>query len=760
MLNQILEKVRASGGEIGWANGKPVVRGRAGVLSSAEIQLLRESRPQLDQRLRPFASRVTDDYPYAWQGQSLGNEIALDTETTVIDSPGIPQLVLATAANAEEVVVLTASQLDTFIDLHANAEFVVHNAAFDFWVIEQKLADARKWWEIIDSGRLHDTMLLDALLRLSQTGDRPHNRDLGTVAAEYTNVVVDKEDPYRLRFGELLDRDWSTVDRGFFEYAVADAIATWKVFQRLGELIAAEPANSQRFGLLTENIQVWAAVALADISRCGLHIDQQSLAELRNRLLAEIDGAVDVVLANSDAAGVFKRKKDGELQRTSKSHKPSTSENELRSWLSSIATSHGLNPPLTQKHHEVSTAVKYWERHRDVDEALGAWVDIQKKSKVYQFLAGLDGQRIHPRYQTLVVTGRTSCSGPNIQQLPRDGGFRELIVPRPGHLFVIADYSAIELRTLAVVCEERFGESRLAQVLRDGIDPHAYTAARFEGLSMGEFESLELKHRKNLRQRAKALNFGIPGGLGVNSLVAYARDTYRVNLTFEEAQDFRDRHIHEVYPEIGRYLEEDMASLLASNLRIDRSQVAHYCDDIMLRATKKVVAGNLHNAKGKPYGQNFIDRCWWTLQALNRNPELNQPLHGQKADVRNVRRLFGERVETLTGRIRAGSSYTEARNTPFQGLAADGAKHALWRLLRSGYRTVAFIHDEVVVEIPTDGDHTAHVRKIDAILRDSMSDVLQSDLPIEVEIALTDRWYKDAEAIWDDGQIKPWSPTT
>ena len=114
----------------------------------------------------------------------------------------------------------------------------------------------------------------------------------------------------------------------------------------------------------------------------------------------------------------------------------------------------------------------------------------------------------------------------------------------------------------------------------------------------------------------------------------------------------------------------------------------------------------------------------------------------------------------MNGRVRAGASYTEARNTPFQSLAADGAKHALWHLLRQGYRTVAFVHDEVVVEIPEDGDHTADVQRIDSILKESMSEVLQSDIPIEVEIALADRWYKDAEAVWEDGRIMPWSPPT
>ena len=62
----------------------------------------------------------------------------------------------------------------------------------------------------------------------------------------------------------------------------------------------------------------------------------------------------------------------------------------------------------------------------------------------------------------LVRTGRTSCADPNIQNLPRSGGFREAFVPASEHVYLIIDYSFIELRTLAAVCEARYGRSTLA----------------------------------------------------------------------------------------------------------------------------------------------------------------------------------------------------------------------------------------------------------------------------------------------------------
>jgi len=101
--------------------------------------------------------------------------------------------------------------------------------------------------------------------------------------------------------------------------------------------------------------------------------------------------------------------------------------------------------------------------------------------------------------------------------------------------------------------------------------------------------------------------------------------------------------------------------------------------------------------------------------------------------------------------------YTAARNTPFQGLAANGAKRALWQLLRAGYRVVAFVHDEVLIELPIQADHTAEARRINRILCQAMQEFTGS-IPIQCEYALAQRWHKAAEAVFENGKLMPWSP--
>lgn len=47
-----------------------------------------------------------------------------------------------------------------------------------------------------------------------------------------------------------------------------------------------------------------------------------------------------------------------------------------------------------------------------------------------------------------------------------------MFTARDGHLLVIIDYNFIELCTLAIVCEVRYGYSALANVIRQGLGTH------------------------------------------------------------------------------------------------------------------------------------------------------------------------------------------------------------------------------------------------------------------------------------------------
>jgi len=534
------------------------------------------------------------------------------------------------------------------------------------------------------------------------------------------------------------------------------------------------PPVLERFGMLSEAVQVKGAIAMAQVSRLGMHLDVHRLQIVQDELRKVQDELINELSSDPSWQKVVRRDRKGQIILTPKGQAPSLNQTLLRQRLELAATEVARESgrrvaiPRSEK-GLVSLKAEDWEELSPFNPMVHAWLELVKVSKSLQFFGNLASPVIHPRYTPIVRTGRTSCSNPNVQNLPREGGIRESFVPSPGTVFLVVDYSFIELRTLAAVCEERYGSSKLAEVIRAGVDPHCHTAAMFEGMTLEEFMKLKgSKNAKNreqyasLRQRAKVLNFGIPGGLGPRSLVAYAKNNYGVILTVEKAEEFRLRLIQQVYPELALYLADDGMDVLARNLaapvlecwqRFDRSGER---SGRVVGAVRKIVQGSPCKADGTPYNRRFVENVWDSLIELNRNEELAPLLARRQGTEALGKLLFRGGVTTLTGRVRGRVRFTQARNTAFQGLASDGAKLALWALIKEGYRVVAFIHDEFLVELSENADHAKEAKKIETIVNGEMQKVTGS-VPVACEYALARRWSKNAKPVFTpDGRLVPY----
>jgi DNA polymerase I-like protein with 3'-5' exonuclease and polymerase domains len=169
---------------------------------------------------------------------------------------------------------------------------------------------------------------------------------------------------------------------------------------------------------------------------------------------------------------------------------------------------------------------------------------------------GMGGGSIHPGYDTLKETGRTSSFKPNIQQLPRKGGIRECFIPRPGYVFIAADYSVAELCSLAQVLLDVFGTSKMADALKQGKDLHINTAASIMNMDYDKCMRLYKEGDpkvEDIRQTSKVLNFGLPGGLGAKGFVGYAAG-FGLTVTYGEATRLRSKWLSE-YPEMELYFK-------------------------------------------------------------------------------------------------------------------------------------------------------------------------------------------------------------
>lgn len=142
--------------------------------------------------------------------------------------------------------------------------------------------------------------------------------------------------------------------------------------------------------------------------------------------------------------------------------------------------------------------------------------------------------RLHPSYRLAGArTGRLSCSDPNLQQLPRDYSVRRNFIPESGKVFVCADYSQIEIRVGAELSQDR----TMLKAYSEGVDLHELTAQLISHVSKEQWNELSKEKRKELRQKAKAFNFGLMFGLGAKKFSHYAKKSYGAEVSQKEAQE-------------------------------------------------------------------------------------------------------------------------------------------------------------------------------------------------------------------------------
>ncbi len=136
-------------------------------------------------------------------------------------------------------------------------------------------------------------------------------------------------------------------------------------------------------------------------------------------------------------------------------------------------------------------------------------------------------------------TGRMACSSPNLQNLPPE--VRKHVRAPEGRILVKADYSQIELRIAAKIS----GDERMLEAYEKGEDLHTLTARNITGRK---------EITKEERKLAKALNFGLIYGQGARGLKDYARASYGVEMSREEADLYR-RRFFDTYPGLKHWHE-------------------------------------------------------------------------------------------------------------------------------------------------------------------------------------------------------------
>ncbi len=179
--------------------------------------------------------------------------------------------------------------------------------------------------------------------------------------------------------------------------------------------------------------------------------------------------------------------------------------------------------------------------YRELQKLLGTYIEKMPK------MVSEDGRLRTEFVQNGSATGRMSCQDPNLQNIPikteLGRRIRTGFVAPAGKRLVAIDYSQIELRIAAGLS----GDEILTSVFRRGEDVHAATAAQVFGVPPEHVD-------KEMRRRAKVINFGILYGMGVNAL----RQNLGEGVSRDEAATFLSDYFKN-FAGVARYIEKTKA---------------------------------------------------------------------------------------------------------------------------------------------------------------------------------------------------------
>jgi DNA polymerase I len=397
------------------------------------------------------------------------------------------------------------------LKLLEGVNIIAHNAAFELAFLE---------YAGVALGAIHCTAQA-CRLTLGE-----HASGLDDAAAHYFGLKLDKT---------LQVSDWKApvLSQEQIEYAAIDAVMAWRLAEKIlprfdvqksayeiqiGAVPAAVRMEARGFKLDVEaharlvteleKEHLEAAEEYREACRAGGH---EELADAIPKTAAQKEALLNTLLTEDERAYWPKTEKSGKARTR-------------RADLTKVA------------HHLPIRALVKLTRIAKLTETFGPRLAL---------LASEETGRIHAHYRVAAAaSGRATCSGPNVQQIPKDPRFRALFVPEPGNLFVVADYNSMEMRAAAHIS----GDIAMREAFENGLDLHKITAARMTGKALDDVTAEE-------RKGVKAVNFGAIYGQGADGLVKAAWANFDLDLSLAEARAWQDAFTA-AYPQLVRWRRE------------------------------------------------------------------------------------------------------------------------------------------------------------------------------------------------------------
>ena len=241
---------------------------------------------------------------------------------------------------------------------------------------------------------------------------------------------------------------------------------------------------------------------------------------------------------------------------------------------------------------------------------------------------------------------------------------RTMLIAKPGHKFIVADFSAIEARVLAWLA----GEEWRMEAFKNGEDIYCASASQMFGVPV-------VKHGINgeLRQKGKVAELACGYGGAAGALISMG--ALDMGLSEEELPDLIDDWRNSNPKIVQFWWDIEKAAIESIKDHKDR-QVGRIGVSFSNNTLWLQLPSGRRLAYIKPKLQpNRFGRLSITYEGL-----------GQNNKWRRIETYSGKLVENIT-----------------QATARDLLAEAMWRIEKAGLAIVGHVHDEVILEVPENG---------------------------------------------------------
>jgi DNA polymerase-1 len=624
---------------------------------------------------------------------------------------GAPQVIHAKDPVLEETVrwALTQAQLVGHVleyDMAVVAAWAFKlDQAFGEEILELVF---RAYWE----DRATDTSIRQKLLDIAHgcfEGDRfrTWGYSLGEISDRVCGIKLDKTDPWRMLYGTLYATPVAQWPEEAIRYCHGDVIAPRTIYQ------AQEPHRD----LLQDQFRQARYAFAKRLMECwGIRTDREAVEKFHAQTLAESEvdrtTAVQAGLVRPDGSRNMKAAKGRMVQVF----------HQLEEEPALTDTGREVQDKLFKDTGRKFSAFEIWDLHGDYialdeDACLASGDDILQAfqrygslkttlSRVERLYYGTEVP-LQASFQSIVATGRTSCRMGDVEEgvSPPSWGFQLQNIPRKEGL-------------------------RECFIPRPGF-----------WFSSVDYDSQELKSWAQVciwtvghSRLAQVLNDGLDPHTELGASVAgiSKEEAYAKRKAGDKPFNDGPRQV----AKIGNFGYQ--GGMGPATLRIQARK--EYRVFLALRQCQE-----LRDKWRKEWPESVAYFAW-----------VNSLLAGgETATVRHF----------LSDRVRGNIPYTVTCNTFFQGLTADAAKAAGFRLAWECYvdkssplygsRVVDFIHDEYLLEVP-EGERGHHAAYRQAEIMREEAQKWHPDVRITCSPAVMTRWRKNAKAVHTaDGMLVP-----